>query len=424
MDRLEAVADVGQGARHDDAHRVVEVAHPHLVLDADRRMSPRSSVTLDQASGGGQASGGSGWLAGSGSSPKRARSRRRPTSTVRPDRLRMPASRVRRSPAVAGSSLAEGVADDPGAMAVVRRGGAIGLDAQGGLGGRRRPRRPASDTPRTAPSGRPARRRPSAGRGAAAPALATSGSRPRRRSTWVIVAIVDPTSRRSQRDGLIDELLELRPAIRLGRDPLAVRMGQRVDGDPVAGLAGGAPEELPGPLGLGRRASARGCRRRTSGLRARSRGRADRRRTAAAVGRSPASRPGSRARPRRGAASGRRGRPRCRARPAAARRGSRGRRGPRGPAASAAAKASGSLDQLGEARCRAPLRPARCAATKATARAVAALAGGRVGGVRGARCCGVAPSRLSTRRAYRRRPSGGSRSGPGARASAPSSAAT
>ena len=35
MDRLQAVADVGQGARHDHAHRVIEVAHPHLVLDAD-----------------------------------------------------------------------------------------------------------------------------------------------------------------------------------------------------------------------------------------------------------------------------------------------------------------------------------------------------------------------------------------------------
>ena len=35
MDRLEAVADVGQRPRHDDAHGVVEVARPHLVLDAD-----------------------------------------------------------------------------------------------------------------------------------------------------------------------------------------------------------------------------------------------------------------------------------------------------------------------------------------------------------------------------------------------------
>jgi hypothetical protein len=35
MDRLQAVADVGQRASHDHAHRVIEVAHPHLVLDAD-----------------------------------------------------------------------------------------------------------------------------------------------------------------------------------------------------------------------------------------------------------------------------------------------------------------------------------------------------------------------------------------------------
>ena len=35
VDRLQAVADVGQGARHDHAHRVIEVARPHLVLDAD-----------------------------------------------------------------------------------------------------------------------------------------------------------------------------------------------------------------------------------------------------------------------------------------------------------------------------------------------------------------------------------------------------
>ena len=36
VDRLEAVADVRQGAGHDHAHRVVEVGRPHLVLDADR----------------------------------------------------------------------------------------------------------------------------------------------------------------------------------------------------------------------------------------------------------------------------------------------------------------------------------------------------------------------------------------------------
>ena len=36
MDRLEPVADVGQGTGDDHAHGVVEVADPHLVLDADR----------------------------------------------------------------------------------------------------------------------------------------------------------------------------------------------------------------------------------------------------------------------------------------------------------------------------------------------------------------------------------------------------
>ena len=35
MDRLEAVAHVGQRPGHDHAHRVIEVAHPHLVFDAD-----------------------------------------------------------------------------------------------------------------------------------------------------------------------------------------------------------------------------------------------------------------------------------------------------------------------------------------------------------------------------------------------------
>ena len=62
--------------------------------------------------------------------------------------------------------------------------------------------------------------------------------------------MVEPTSRRSQRLGREDELLELGPAIRLGGDALAVRMGERVDRDPVAGLAGRTAEELPRPLGL------------------------------------------------------------------------------------------------------------------------------------------------------------------------------
>ena len=33
MDRLQPVAHIGQRARHDDAHGVVEVRHLHLVLN-------------------------------------------------------------------------------------------------------------------------------------------------------------------------------------------------------------------------------------------------------------------------------------------------------------------------------------------------------------------------------------------------------
>ena len=36
MDRLEAVADVGQGAADDDAHGVVEIGRLELFLDGDR----------------------------------------------------------------------------------------------------------------------------------------------------------------------------------------------------------------------------------------------------------------------------------------------------------------------------------------------------------------------------------------------------
>ena len=48
----------------------------------------------------------------------------------------------------------------------------------------------------------------------------------------------------------VDELLELRPAVRLVEDALADDVGERVDGDPVARLAGGPADELPGPLRL------------------------------------------------------------------------------------------------------------------------------------------------------------------------------
>ena len=49
----------------------------------------------------------------------------------------------------------------------------------------------------------------------------------------------------------VDELLELGPAVRLGGDALAVRVGERIDRDPVARLAGGPADQLPRALGLG-----------------------------------------------------------------------------------------------------------------------------------------------------------------------------
>ena len=35
MHRLEAVADIGERAAHDDAHGVIEIRPPHLVFDID-----------------------------------------------------------------------------------------------------------------------------------------------------------------------------------------------------------------------------------------------------------------------------------------------------------------------------------------------------------------------------------------------------
>ena len=141
----------------------------------------------------------------------------------------------------------------------------------------------------------------------------------------------------------VDELLELGPAVGLGGDALAVRVGERVDGDPVAGLAGGAAEELPGPLGLVGERPLEQAEGEPAGLEL---GLAEE-----AVGEEqerrrrgrPWSRCGSRAGRPRAAASGRRGRRRSRARPAAGRRGTPGRRGRARPRVRAVAKASGSL---------------------------------------------------------------------------------
>ena len=167
VDRLEAVADVGQGARHDHAHRVVEVADPHLVLDADRSdiaqvVGHVSATPVGQV--GGRVGRGHerrlGVAAGSGSPPKRAAVSAAAEVAGAPARLRMPARRARRSSAVGRVELGEGVADDPCAVAVVGRGGAFGLRRAGRPPWRRDRRRSASGTPTTAPSGRPARHRP------------------------------------------------------------------------------------------------------------------------------------------------------------------------------------------------------------------------------------------------------------------------
>src|SRR4029077_17014257 len=47
-----------------------------------------------------------------------------------------------------------------------------------------------------------------------------------------------------------DEAVELRPAVGLGQDPTANRMGEAVDRDPVAGFSSGPAEQLPGALGV------------------------------------------------------------------------------------------------------------------------------------------------------------------------------
>ena len=85
MDGLQAVADVGQRTRHDDAHRVIEVRDAHLVLDPDGsdvadvvghgRLLLRRSVTA----------GVRGWCAGRASARTRQPRRRRMTSERRPD---------------------------------------------------------------------------------------------------------------------------------------------------------------------------------------------------------------------------------------------------------------------------------------------------------------------------------------------------
>ena len=256
MDRLEAVADVGQRARHDHAHRVVEVAGPHLVLDADRpdvaqvvghgriyscRIREAAVASITAVARGG-------W-------PDRAarrsgrRSRPRPRWTGRRGACGCPPRRVAELGGRRGVELRERVADDPGPVAVVGRGGPLGLGAQGAR------RRGAVDDRQRAVG---PRERLLDVRLGVADELAEERERACRDVGVASAPAVDVGHRRDRRADEaalparrgVDELLELRPAVRLGGDALAVRVGERVDRDPVARLAGGAAQELPGALGL------------------------------------------------------------------------------------------------------------------------------------------------------------------------------
>ena len=231
MDRLEAVADVGQGARHDHAHRVVEVAHPHLVLDADalgcrpgrrsRSRSPRS----DRGHGG-HVSGGSGRARRAASPRSGRRSRRRAMSTAHraADGSRRVETESR--PPSAGQ-LRQRVAHDPGAMAVVVSRGAIAASRRtkavtaGRVDEGQRAERPGERlldvrlgvADEVAEDGQAARRRPRGSRPSAA-----VDERDRRDRAADEAAL--PARRR------VDELLELGPAVRLAEDALADRDGR------------------------------------------------------------------------------------------------------------------------------------------------------------------------------------------------------
>ena len=254
VDRLEAVADIGQRARHDHAHRVVEVAGPHLVLDADR--ADRADVVgHGLASPGGELRSAkrSRWAAGPGrpASPANlvAIAAARDVDGL-PARRRMPSRRARIGGRRLRRQLREGVADHPGAGPVVR------------LHARARSR--CSTKARTASGSRAASER-----SAQESAFWTSGSsspmscadeiepmaRDLRRPAQAMVDERQGGDRRADEPPLPagrreHEALELRPAIRLEEDPAADRVGERVDGDPVAGLAGASPEELPGAFGV------------------------------------------------------------------------------------------------------------------------------------------------------------------------------
>ena len=191
---------------------------------------------------------------GSGSSPKRAAASAAAEVDGAPGRFRIPASRPRSSSARAGSSLTRlsrtTQARWPSAVATARSVSARRAAVVGVAVDRRqraiRPREGLLDV-RLGVAHQLAEQRQGLVRDtrvAAAPAVDVGHRRDRRTDQPAL-----PARWRE------DELLELGPAVRLGVDALGVRVGEGVDGDPVAGLAGGPAEELPGPFGLGRERS-------------------------------------------------------------------------------------------------------------------------------------------------------------------------
>ncbi len=253
MDRLEAVADIRERASHDHAHRVIEVARPHLVLDADasgcrpgrrsRCATPRGHERwFGECGGVGQA--GRAAEAGRGLGGGRGGRRVGPLADAGEPLAELGGDgRI---------ELGQAVADDPGAVAVVGRGRRVSVSARSAS---------AVASASIIVSDRYAHERAFWTSGSASPMswarigrarAATSGWCCRPRLTWVIVAIVEPTRRRSQRDGEKTSCSSSAQRYVSAIDALGVRMGERIDRDPVVGLARGPAEELPGALGLGR----------------------------------------------------------------------------------------------------------------------------------------------------------------------------
>ena len=302
VDRLEAVADVGQGAGHDHAHRVVEVRRPHLVLDADR-------ADVAQVVGHGRVlrcvdGGTAGHVRGTSGSgrPRPAEVKAAAVAAAldvdgAPGVRRIAGERRADRIGVGGGELRERVAEDPGPVAVL--GSSRPVPPRPGRRRRRAPGRPsrARAAPTRAPSGRRARRRRSAGRRGRG-----RGRRPRRYArdggpTCGRSAIVEPTSRRSQRIGLKTSCSSSAqrygsPRIPAAATPASVStVIQSSASRPMRRM------HLPGPLRIVRRGSSGGRGSPSSAARGSRRGRARRRRRGGAPGGRRAPRGGARRRP-------------------------------------------------------------------------------------------------------------------------------